>query len=303
MVALDGIPFLTFCTSLDLRAAIKARNLPEELPKTSTTVRKLVIDFANHVCQEQKIEITKLKETSHKFSATFDEWTSGGNRRFLNIIVHGIDSKFWNLGLTRIRGSMTAEKCVEIVSNSLSEFNLSLEDDLVSTITDGASVMVKFGRISATLHQLCFAHGVQLAITDVLYPSAKTDSPTPNSDDDESSDLDTDEDERELNEGFRIEDEVENEISHETMKPLVNKVRKVVKMFKRSPLKNEALQKYVQADFRIELKLILDTKTRWNSLLDMIQRFYLLRNCILKALIDLKEKITLEEWEFDVLRD
>lgn len=247
MVALDGIPFSAFCTSLDLRAAIKALSLPEELPKSSSTIRQLVLEFATHIRKTRGVEITKLKEEGHKFSATCDEWTSGRNRRFLNIVIHGSDSKFWNLGLYRIHGSMTAEKCVELLSNSLSEFNLSLKDDIVSLVTDGASVMVKVGRISASYHQLCFAHGIQLAITDVLYPRPETNSGEPDSVGEDTSDFDSDDDENEFNEGFQLEDEGENKISHETVKPLITKVRKLVKMFKRSPLKNETLQKYVHS--------------------------------------------------------
>lgn len=52
----------------------------------------------------------------------------------------------------------------------------------------------------------------------------------------------------------------------------VAKIRGIVKQFKRSPLKNETLQKYVRETHPIGLNLILDCKTRWSSLLDMISR-------------------------------
>jgi len=55
---------------------------------------------------------------------------------------------------------------------------------------------------------------------------------------------------------------------------VVQKVRKVVKMFKRSPTRNDAkLQPYVKQDFGREVGLLLDSKTRWNSLVDMLSQF------------------------------
>jgi len=44
-----------------------------------------------------------------------------------------------------------------------------LSSDIVGICTDGASVMTKVGKVVEAKHQLCYAHGVQLAILDVLY--------------------------------------------------------------------------------------------------------------------------------------
>ena len=52
---------------------------------------------------------------------------------------------------------------------------------------------------------------------------------------------------------------------------VTGKVRRVMKMFRKSPLKDEILQKHIQAQLNAELKLILDSKTKWNSLLEMIK--------------------------------
>lgn len=41
--------------------------------------------------------------------------------------------------------------------------------DIVSITTDGAKVMVKMGRQLPIIHQLCMAHGLHLAVMDVLY--------------------------------------------------------------------------------------------------------------------------------------
>jgi hypothetical protein len=36
-------------------------------------------------------------------------------------------------------------------------------------VTDGASVMVKVGKLIHPLQQLCFAHGIQLAVVSIMY--------------------------------------------------------------------------------------------------------------------------------------
>ena len=42
-------------------------------------------------------------------------------------------------------------------------------EDIVAATTEGASVMKSFGRMICCVHQLCFAHGYHLAVTDFLY--------------------------------------------------------------------------------------------------------------------------------------
>ena len=69
--------------------------------------------------------------------------------------------------------------------------------------------------------------------------------------------------------------------------PVIKKVRKLIVMFRRSPKKHDILQKYVAAEFGKQITLIKDCKNSWNSLLSMLQRVYLLKNCIQKALIDI----------------
>ena len=39
---------------------------------------------------------------------------------------------------------------------------------IIASVTDGVPVMKKFGRLNIE-HQLCYAHGLQLAVCDVFY--------------------------------------------------------------------------------------------------------------------------------------
>ena len=83
----------------------------------------------------------KKDEFGQRFSLSFDEWTSQRNRRYLNIIVHGQHSYFWNLGLARINGTLQAEKCIQLLEEKLVKHELNLHTDIVAIITDGASIM------------------------------------------------------------------------------------------------------------------------------------------------------------------
>ena len=65
----------------------------------------------------------------------------------------------------------------------------------------------------------------------------------------------------------------------------VNTVRKIINLFKKSPTRNDKLQTYIMKDYNKNLVLIGDVKTRWNSLLQMVDRFLLLQNCVKKLLL------------------
>lgn len=50
--------------------------------------------------------------------------------------------------------------------------------------------------------------------------------------------------------------------------------------------------------------LILDVKTRWNSLLHMLQRFFELSSCVQKVLIDFKvRELELEDAELEIIKN
>ena len=66
----------------------------------------------------------------------------------------------------RING---CRKCIELLKQKLAQHGLDWRKDIVGIMTDGASVMKKVGRILPVNQQLCFPHGVQLAVIEELY--------------------------------------------------------------------------------------------------------------------------------------
>lgn len=321
MTACDGLPYRVFTSSTDLRRILTSAGYGD-VPKSNATIHDMVMKHTEKVRSFVIAEMQAKKNEGRKFSLTFDEWTSVRNRRYMVINVHEEGPQFWSLGLVRVFGSMPAEKCVELLEAKLKLFGLDLKTDIVGICTDGASVMVKVGKLIAAEHQLCYAHGVHLAVQDVLYKRRDVNVISPT----DMPDLPETEvsEEGEGNEGESQDDDVDNdeadgavfgvdvdldevdfdlvpELSGEYQEIVAN-VRKVVKLFRKSPTKNDAvLQKYVTEEIGKDLGLQLDCKTRWNSLLDMLKRFASLRGPIQKALIDLKNPITISDADFCVV--
>jgi len=145
--------------------------------------------------------------------------------------------------------------------------------------------MKKVGSIVPAEQQLCCAHGVQLAVLDVLYKRTSVNSQSAQEltaavqDHSEAVDVDDEHDCDDEAGDFVQEMEVVNDIeSHDLIAELsgeyqdiVQKVRAIVKFFKRSATRNDALlQPYVKAEFGKEISLVLDCRTRWNSLFELI---------------------------------
>jgi hypothetical protein len=168
LTASDGLSFRVFAKSTDMRRLFAAAGYTE-LPKSATSVQTLVSQHGQAVRSFVMTELADRLAKGQKFSLTFDEWTSTRNHRYMIVNVHEQGQKFWSLGLVRVSGSMPAEKCIELLEEKLAKFGLSLSQDIVAICTDGASVMCKVGRLIDAEHQLCLAHGIQLAVLDVLY--------------------------------------------------------------------------------------------------------------------------------------
>ena len=64
---------------------------------------------------------------------------------------------------------MNAAKAIKLVEERLQLFSLDLNKDVIATVTDGASLMVKFGKETCPEYVICYAHAIHLAVCDVLY--------------------------------------------------------------------------------------------------------------------------------------
>ncbi|CAL8129446.1 unnamed protein product [Orchesella dallaii] len=295
LVAEDGVPFSVVATSASIRYMYEA-STKQKIPSSPNTIREVMRRCFAEKKEVVTNQIAKLKSNGKKFSVTLDEWTSAANRRYMNINVHAA-GEFFNLGLARIRGTFTAEACLEIVTSKLSDFNINLKDDIFGLATDGAAVMKKFGRLTGRKQLLCMAHGIHLAVIGVLY--TQQDEVRSSNDVSAFHTSEEEEEDVETSESPIAEAEHEEPELMPTLKEVITKIRRTVKFFRKSPSKTEVLVKYSGSG----LSLILDTKTRWNSLLTMLERVHKLSDAMQKAMIDLREQIILTETDFGLIEE
>ena len=243
-------------------------------------------------------DIRAAKEKGACFSISFDESTSVRNRRYMNLNLYNA-TYFQSLGLIRINGIISTEKAIQFVRDRFEKFHLNLDNDIVATITDRASVMMNFGKTTTSIHIACLAHAIHLCICDILYKKNTIMGDLKNSCDED------DDDENEDDDGDEDSDFFENQDFDQEAPKLVpelgkavSKVRKIVKLFHKSPVRNDgSLQPQIKLSFGKEKVLFLDCKTRWNSLLQMLKRFYELRKEVKIAVVQLEKLFDISDEE------
>ena len=147
--------------------------------------------------------------------------------------------------MVRIKGPITAECCLDLIKKRLKDFGLTLQEHIVGIVTDGASVMIKTGRLSSIIHQICHSHGLHLAVCDVLYKKCRN---VENTNEAEAHEYDYDmlesSDDENGDEPWQVTlPDDYNADFVDTVSDSISKVRAIVKVFRKSPLKNDCLQK------------------------------------------------------------
>lgn len=171
LAAQDGLTISAITNSKFIRTSFAQRGY--QLPLSKTSVMKLIHDYYEIAKQQTVQQIQDKLAELHFLSITLDEWTSSGNRKYLNVNVHFGDGAFFNLGLVRVKGSFPAEKILEAVDQHLECFAIR-DRNVAAATSDAAKVMEKFGKLATFKHQLCFNHGLHLAVCDVIFKSSET---------------------------------------------------------------------------------------------------------------------------------
>ena len=209
------------------------------LPNSASTITIQIISFYNQEKINLKNRLQKLISQNTKFNITLDEWKSINDSKFLNIVLYS-QQQIFNLGLCRLEGGTTSESILNIVLSKLSEFGLNLSQHIAVQTFDGANYMVKYGRLSGIPYTLCINHALHLAILKTI---------------------------KQNQEGV-------NSIKLER-EDLIARVRSIVHSFKKSTRLSDILKDKIQSIYgpKSASTLIIDCKTRWSSLCDMLERF------------------------------
>ena len=263
--AKDGLSFSTIVKSEAIQGYVKNRNY--KMPTSSSTVQKYVVEFFEEKKAETKKSIERQLNQGEKFTITVDEWTDLVMRRYLNVTLHSANEQIV-LGLVPIVESCTSEKTEELVYERLQEFGVDFTRDIVASTHDGASVMVKYGRIISAESQCCYNHAIHLSVVETFYQKksfASEEETEFSEDDDDGSDREND------NLTFGSESDIPE--IHSDFKVALNEMRRIIKFFRKSSVRTEILLKHVTKKEGKPLRLLLDVKTRWSSLITAINRF------------------------------
>ena len=167
LAAEDMFTFSQIANSKILKKGLELQGF--EPHNTHTAVSNAVKRYATAVKKDIIRSLEEKLQNGERFSVTLDEATTKNIRRFANFNIHFAHEPPKCIGMVRVFGSLDNELAARMVTVKLSECGLSMKRHVVACTTDAASVMVAMGEKLPTLHQLCYAHGIHLAVVAVLY--------------------------------------------------------------------------------------------------------------------------------------
>ena len=248
------------------------------LPRSHATVQKwLMAEFDK---KKLKIKQQLHEDFVSKIHLTFDMWTSENQLALLGIVAHYLDGKKWKnqsrlLALKEVEGAHSGENMTAYISEVVNEYEITdkigfftldnaksndicLRIFLRTCLPDITDEAIKARRIR------CFGHVVNLAAKAFLFGK----------------NADVFEVEDALNVALdRQMEEMEAWRKHGPVEKLHNlgtwikRTLQRISLFKQISLHQvEGFQNSVLDEKTKDLGIIVDTVTRWNSTLDMIER-------------------------------
>lgn len=192
--------------------------------------------------------------------------------------------------------SIDAKHYANLVKENLESFGIDLDSDVVCSTNDGCSMMQKYAEFIKCESQLCLIHAIHLAVTKTFYQTnLQSNKQESDSESDEDNFIHSNDSQSESEFDDSDPDDIFELV--ESVSEILKKARSLVKYFRSSHVRFNILQQYVKLAEGKELTLKLDVRTRWNSILAMVQRILKLRPHIELALRELKEKQMLATYD------
>lgn len=137
-----------------------------KLPCRSTITNSLLPQFYEEVKAKLEAELSSVVHVA----LTADDWTSRNGEPYISVTIHFVNSslKF----ITRVLN--TSYFPVAHTSPNICDFlrevakKWKILDKIVAVITDNAAIMKEAIRLAGWLHVPCFAHTLNLVVTDAL---------------------------------------------------------------------------------------------------------------------------------------
>ena len=144
LAAVDRSSFNQIANSTFIHSAMRDKGMKAHI--SHVTVRSKVFEYYEQAKSVIKNHLQQGVNNGQRYAVTFDEYT-GKNRRYLTVNIHSTNGVWFNLGMVRVWNSQTSEPILELVRQRLAEFDLTF-DHIVAFVTDGASIMMKLGRLA-----------------------------------------------------------------------------------------------------------------------------------------------------------
>ena len=166
--------------------------------------------------------------------------------------------------------------------------------------------MKKYAELNEIENQFCINHAIHLAVVDTFYKKnnlVDKISDSDNSDDEDENQFNSFTGDQNLNIDHDIDNIEYSLVEDLNINEILQNFRKIVRFFRKSPVRNDILQRYVEEKEGKKLKLILDCRTRWNSLIPMMERLVQLKVCLKNALEEMGHQDLYNENNFNVLEN
>ena len=297
MTALDGYSIRSITQSETLRMLFE--NYGHSLPKSASTISEKTKMFDAEAKCLMIAELAALKAKGEKFGLTGDEWCSNRVRRYYNLNVH--HDRTYCLGMVKLPSSSSAETLNILIKQKLKEFSIDGED-VAGKTTDGCSWMVKLGTMFKFPHQICQNHSIHLSVCDLLY-AKKGCHEIVNKETE--SDIETETETDGETEGEFLIDYSENKIEYEeNIEKSLQKLRILIKFLKYSSFRYAILKRIIHKVYGSshDKGLLLDNRTRWNSVFQMIKRFLDCLEAVKKTLEELNRLNMFDDIDLDFLK-
>ena len=282
-------------------------------------------DVARRTCEDEysrvrdivAADLSKLKEQDVVFVLVADEW-SWMRKRFIGVTlcsslrIPSLDAKQVDI-MVRFRDHGTAKNILEGLRAALEVFGLTFSD-IRGITTDAASTMLKVGQLikeeiktDVFYQQKCLAHGLHLAVIEALNQKSQavrvgTEASTQFlgfgiERDNEDEDLDA-----EGPSGPTVIEQV-IEISDSPHWVVIKKIRAISNEFNQSGKKSDDFELICRriSGLRVS-KFSRDVQIRWNSTLEMLERFMILEEPLRTYYDRIGEDFPLSEEEMTSLR-
>lgn len=162
------------------------------------------------------------------------------------------------------------------------------ESDIIASTGDGAASMTAYGKISKLPYWICVNHTLHLSVSDVLYKYFDISLIS----DDSTNDI------------YPDDEEINSQraVLKDLYEPTIKKMRSIIKLFKKSGVKNDVLISIMKSQGVKERRLQLDCPTRWSSLYSSIKIFLEVVEPIQETLIQLNSEHVWSTIDTEILR-